>query len=77
MKLLTVPPETPAIAMADEESLEQILDNLIDNAIKYTNSGGTITVRWEGEKNCQGDYTIGDRESESRIKTINMACKTG
>ncbi|TXE71861.1 fimbria/pilus outer membrane usher protein [Serratia nevei] len=38
---------------------------------------GTITVRWEGEKNCQGDYTIGDRESESRIKTINMACKTG
>lgn len=31
----------------DEEALAQTLDNLVDNAIKYTPSGGRITARWE------------------------------
>lgn len=31
--------------MADEESLLQILSNLVDNAIKYTPAGGTVTIR--------------------------------
>jgi two-component system phosphate regulon sensor histidine kinase PhoR len=30
----------------DEEGLAQILDNLVDNAIKYTPNQGRITVRW-------------------------------
>lgn len=49
MRLVTLPPAANVRVLADEESLEQVLDNLIDNAIKYTNSGGTITVRWAAE----------------------------
>jgi two-component system phosphate regulon sensor histidine kinase PhoR len=56
--LLAIPPEGPADeavavdALADEEALGQILDNLVDNALKYTPQGGSIRVRWciEGEE---------------------------
>src|SRR5205085_2133451 len=49
--LLTEPPADGdgLAAHVDEEALGQILDNLVENAIKYTPEGSRITVRWRGE----------------------------
>jgi two-component system, OmpR family, phosphate regulon sensor histidine kinase PhoR len=40
------PPDLSLKVLADGAGLDQILDNLVDNAIKYTLPGGKITVRW-------------------------------
>jgi two-component system phosphate regulon sensor histidine kinase PhoR len=36
-------------AWADEEAVSQILDNLVDNALKYTPPGGRISVHWRAD----------------------------
>jgi two-component system phosphate regulon sensor histidine kinase PhoR len=58
----------PLAAWADEEAVSQILDNLVDNAVKYTPHGGQIRVcyRPEGEQVCLevSDNGIGIPEAD-------------
>jgi two-component system phosphate regulon sensor histidine kinase PhoR len=42
--------QRPAIAWGDAQACEQILSNLLDNAIKYTEPGGHIQVRLGGDE---------------------------
>jgi two-component system, OmpR family, phosphate regulon sensor histidine kinase PhoR len=65
--------ETPADqadvkVLADVEALSEILDNLVDNAVKYTPPGGTIGVRWGSDGDmCKfeiADTGIGIPESD-------------
>jgi PAS domain S-box-containing protein len=39
---------TPAVALADEDKLRQVLVNLLDNAIKYSPDGGDVVVELAG-----------------------------
>lgn len=47
---LNVPTDLPSI-WADEDRLIQVLTNLVGNAIKFTPSGGTITIQAEKKGN--------------------------
>lgn len=40
---VTIPADLPPIA-ADRSSLSEVLSNLIDNALKYSNDGGAVAV---------------------------------
>lgn len=39
-------PETERKVLADPGALEQILKNLVDNAVQYSRPGGTVRVAW-------------------------------
>ena len=47
--LLNDAPAEPVILLADDEALEEIVDNLLGNAVKYTNTSGSVTLRWKIE----------------------------
>jgi signal transduction histidine kinase len=46
-------PDTPVIVMGDELRLEQVLQNLLQNAVRYSPAGGVIEVVVEAEIRSQ------------------------
>jgi two-component system phosphate regulon sensor histidine kinase PhoR len=50
VSLIVEPPTEEIVVWADEEGLLTVLNNLVDNAIKYTASGGRVTVRWRPDE---------------------------
>lgn len=49
IELVLAPPAESVSARADEEGIRTILDNLVDNALKYTPEGGRVWLRWRTE----------------------------
>jgi signal transduction histidine kinase/DNA-binding response OmpR family regulator/ligand-binding sensor domain-containing protein len=56
----------------DESKIETVIDNLVSNAIKYSNSCGNVEVRFAGDEKCWTlevrDYGIGiSRKSQKKL----------
>lgn len=61
--------ETEPMALADRRAVEQILLNLLDNAIKYSAPGGTVVVE-VGE--CRGRVQLAVRDSGMGIPAEDL-----
>jgi len=53
-------PDTPVVITGDRVRLEQVLQNLLDNAVKYSPAGGVITVGVE-RRNVQAVLSVSDQ----------------
>ncbi len=48
------------IIRCDEQKIKQLILILVDNAIKYTPSGGSVVVRFEGEDEQKVIFSVSD-----------------
>ena len=55
--VLDIDPHLPSVLMGDEKRLKQVLLNILDNAVKYTEEG-SVTMSVQGEENENGELTL-------------------
>lgn len=63
------PGDAPLRVRADREGLREILDNLVDNAIKYTPEGGIVTITW---RIAQRDARSEERDAGKAAQAANQ-----
>ena len=56
---LSITPETAGVVRADRTSLEMVLANVLDNALKYTPAGGRVEIQGE-VRDGEGLFTVTD-----------------
>lgn len=66
------PPERPLHVLADPDKLEQVLLNLVTNAINFTEPGGRVTLACaeDGDAVCLHVHDTGRGIPEDRLPTI-------
>jgi two-component system phosphate regulon sensor histidine kinase PhoR len=60
--------QPPCQVRADREGLREILNNLVDNAIKYTPEGGHVTVSWRCDEARSEEGGAGSEDSASSMQ---------
>jgi signal transduction histidine kinase len=52
------PAFTPVVALGDAAELDRVVVNLVNNAVKYTHTGGTITITLRPADEEDGDGMV-------------------
>jgi signal transduction histidine kinase len=72
--------DTPVMIEGDQVRLEQVLQNLLDNAVKYSPEGGAITVGVE-QRNGEAVLSVGDQgigiPEEARAQLFDRFYRAG
>jgi signal transduction histidine kinase len=57
--IVTVPDGAPVLH-ADERAIAQILDNIISNAVKYSENTGVIHIKWSADRDGRKRLSVQD-----------------
>ncbi|KAJ3088419.1 hypothetical protein HK102_008790 [Quaeritorhiza haematococci] len=65
----TISDSVPKVLMLDPLRLEQIIQNLGSNALKFTKPGGRVSIRIFAKEECQGTKSPGGTVRTNRVRT--------
>jgi signal transduction histidine kinase len=69
--------ENIIVVEADEERLTQVMDNILDNAFKFTDSYGSVRVTLEKKQEVQGQQQLGEKREQKQQYAIIVIKDTG
>jgi two-component system phosphate regulon sensor histidine kinase PhoR len=68
LKATIVPPASPSLAHGDRRAIEQVLTNLIENAVKYCPDGARVTIRIHEVRSAEAKGGQGDVQTRGVIR---------